>query len=94
MGIDCLDVRLRPESSFQSVLAQNCLHLGLYRGSFFFFHMRSNNLGIPNVDFKLKSQQEGCRIDTKNYLPKRMYTTSSARGLDEMPSRGDEWEYL
>lgn len=73
-------MRLRPESSFQGVLAQNYVYLGLYRRSFFFFHMRNNNLGIPNVDFKLKSQQEGLRIETKNYLPERMYTTSWAGG--------------
>lgn len=50
--------------------------------------MDSNNLGIPNTDFKLKSQQEGVGLDTKNCLPKRMYTASSPRGLERT------WKHL
>lgn len=55
VGRDCPGMRLSPESSFQGVLAQNSLHLGLYMCSFFFLHIGSNNSGIPNSDFKLKS---------------------------------------
>lgn len=50
-------------------------------------------MGIPNVDLKLKSQQEGLRLDTKNYLPERMYTASSpSGGLGEKIARGDDWK--
>lgn len=51
--------------------------------------MDSNNLGILNIDFKLKSQQEGVGLETKNCLPKRMYTASSLRGLEERRGHGN-----
>lgn len=84
----CLGVRLRSESSFWDVLAQSCLHLGLYSDLF-----PPSIWGVTTWEFQILTLSANTareiQVRYKELLPKRMYSTPSARGLDEMVLRGE-----